>query len=42
MKEKLQTVISIPVLLAVGWIFTKLSERYGNALDDLYVEFDFE
>lgn len=33
-------VLSVPLLLLVGWLATKLSEKYAVALDDL--DFDFE
>ena len=40
MKQKLQAIVSAPILIGIGWLFTKLSENYGEALDD--IEFDFE
>lgn len=40
MKRKLGLLLAAPTYLFVGWLFTRLSEQYGRALDDL--EFDFE
>lgn len=42
MKRNLYLLISWPILIAAGWVATKLSEKYGNSLDDLQYEFDFE
>ena len=42
MKKTLSLAVSYPILLGIGWFCTKLSERYGRALDDLYVDFDYE
>lgn len=42
MKRKLYLLISWPILIATGWVATKLSEQYGAALDDLQYELDFE
>lgn len=42
MKKKLGLLFSWPILIGVGWLATKLSERYGNSLADFDVEFDYE
>lgn len=42
MKHKLQAIVSAPLLISVGWFFTKLSEKYAESLADFDVDFDFE
>jgi len=42
MKERLVALVSWPILVAVGFLATKLGEKYSQSLDDVQFEFDFE
>lgn len=41
-KERVVALLSAPILLAVGFLATKLGERYSQALNDINYDLDYE